>query len=115
MRQFKRNQWQLVRKPESLFQSTTRQLKDLCDAQSVFMQKTQEMQVAVKDENIFLDIIRQVQLPAVQVNEECGRGTPRQDVPGADTYTTPPQLQEAATECDRPDKNHGCIHILCFV
>ena len=31
------------------------------------MKKTQEMQVAVNDENIFLDIIRQVQLPAVQV------------------------------------------------
>ena len=31
------------------------------------MQKTWEMQEAVKDENIFPDIIRQVQLPAVQV------------------------------------------------
>ena len=31
------------------------------------MQKTKEMEAAVNDENIFLDIIRQVQLPAVQV------------------------------------------------
>ena len=31
------------------------------------MQKTKKMEAAVNDENIFLDIIRQVQLPAVQV------------------------------------------------
>ena len=31
------------------------------------MQKTREMEEVINDENIFLDIIRQVQLPAVQV------------------------------------------------
>ena len=31
------------------------------------MQKTREMEEAINDENIFIDIIRQVQLPAVQV------------------------------------------------
>ena len=31
------------------------------------MQKTREMEEAINDENIFLDIIRQVQLPGVQV------------------------------------------------
>ena len=42
-------------------------VQDLCDVQSTFMQRTLEMQAAVNDENIFLEIIRQVQLPAVQV------------------------------------------------
>ena len=42
-------------------------MQDLCESQAVFMQKTREMEAAVNDENIFLDIIRQVQLPAVQV------------------------------------------------
>ena len=32
--------------------------QDLCTAQATFMQKIQEMKEAVKDENIFLDIIR---------------------------------------------------------
>ena len=41
--------------------------QDLCQSQTIFMQKTREMQEAINDENIFLDIIRQVQLPAVQV------------------------------------------------
>ena len=41
--------------------------QDLCQAQTVFMQKTMASEAAVKDENIFLDIRRHVQLPAVQV------------------------------------------------
>ena len=41
--------------------------QDLCQAQAVFMQKTKAMEAAVNNKNIFLDIIRQVQLPAVQV------------------------------------------------
>ena len=41
--------------------------QDLCKSQTVFMQKTREMEAAVNDVNIFLDIIGQVQLPAVQV------------------------------------------------
>ena len=41
--------------------------QDLKKSQAVFMQKMREMEAAINDENIFLDIIRQVQLPAVQV------------------------------------------------
>ena len=38
----------------------------LCEAQTTLMEKTRELEAAV-DKEIFLDIIRQVQLPAVQV------------------------------------------------
>ena len=41
--------------------------QDLCQSQTIFMQKTREMEEVTNDENIFLDSIRQVQLPAVQV------------------------------------------------
>ena len=41
--------------------------QDLCQSQTIFMRKMREMEAAVNDDNIFLDIIRQVQLPAVQV------------------------------------------------
>ena len=40
--------------------------QDLCKAQTVFMEKTREMEALVNKE-LFLDIIRQVQLPVVQV------------------------------------------------
>ena len=92
--------------------------QDLCQAQIVFMEKTKAFEAAVKDENIFLDIIRQVQLPAVQVMvrmRKRRRGAPRQDIPGAVADPTPPQLPEAETECNRYNKNQGHIHLLCFV
>ena len=41
--------------------------QDLCQSQTIFMQKTREMEEVINDENIFLDIIRQVQLPTVMV------------------------------------------------
>ena len=40
-------------------------VQDLGESQAIFMQKMQEMEEAVDDVNIFLDIIRQVQLSAV--------------------------------------------------
>ena len=61
-------------------------VQDLCQSQAAFMQKMREMKEVINDENIFLDIIRQVQLPAVQVivrtrsEEEALQG---QAVPGA--------------------------------
>ena len=42
-------------------------VQEICQSQAIFMQKTRETEAAINDENIFLDIIRQVQLPAVQV------------------------------------------------
>ena len=41
--------------------------QDLCQSQAIFMQKMRETEAAINDENIFLGIIRQVQLPGVQV------------------------------------------------
>ena len=40
---------------------------DLCKAQTAFMKSTWEMESKIDNKEIFLDIIRQVQLPAVQV------------------------------------------------
>ena len=59
--------------------------QDLCQAQAIFMQKRKTMEAAVNNENFFLDIIRQVQLPAVQVmvrtrsKEEALQGKTRQE------------------------------------
>ena len=68
------------------------------------MQKTWEMQVAVKDENIFLDIIRQVQLPAVQVmvrmrsKEEALQGKTYQELSLTQHLPNYKKLQPSVTD-----------------
>ena len=42
--------------------------KDLCDAQAAFMQSTCMLADKIKNKEIFLEIVKQVQLPAVQVH-----------------------------------------------
>ena len=42
--------------------------QELCEAQTAFMQSTWELENAITNKEVFLDIIKQVQLPAVQVN-----------------------------------------------
>ena len=42
--------------------------KDLCDAQAAFMKSTCTLADKIKNKEIFLDIVKQVQLPAVQVH-----------------------------------------------
>ena len=81
--------------------------KDLCDAQSVFMQKTRKMQGLLKDKNSFLDIIRQVQLPAVQVmvrtrsEEEALQGKTYQELSLAQHLPNYKKLQLSVTDQTR--------------
>ena len=42
--------------------------QELCEAQTAFMQSTWELENAITDKEVLLDIIKQVQLQAVQVN-----------------------------------------------
>ena len=61
------------------------------------MESTRVLESKLENKDLFLDIIRQVQLPAVQVRvwtREQEENTGRQDVPGADTVATPAKLQE---------------------
>ena len=61
-------------------------VQDFCQTQDNFMQKMREMEQAINDETIFLDIIRQIQLPVVQVmvrmrsEEEALQGKMFQDL-----------------------------------
>ena len=71
------------------------------------MQKTREMEAAVNDENIFLDIIRQVQLPAVQVmvrtrsEEEAIQGKMYQELLLTQHLPNHKKLQLSATDATR--------------
>ena len=64
---FEKKQCVLDKKARTSIKEYYKAAQDLCQAKTVFMEKTKALEAAVKDENIFLCIIRQVQLPAVQV------------------------------------------------
>ena len=71
------------------------------------MQKTREMEAAINDENIFLDIIRQVQLPAVQVmvttrsKEEAIQGKTYHNLSLTQHLPNYKKLQPSATDATR--------------
>ena len=82
-------------------------VKDLCQAQTVFMQKTKVMEEAVEDDSIFIDIIRQVQLPAVQVmvrmrsEEEALQGKTYQELSLTQHLPNHKKLQPSVTDATR--------------
>ena len=82
-------------------------VQDLCQSQAIFMQKMREMEVAINDENIFLDIIRQVQLPAVQVmvrtrsKEEALQGKMYQELSLIQHLPNHKKLQPSTTDATR--------------
>ena len=71
------------------------------------MQKMREMEEAINDENIFLDIIRQVQLPAVQVmvrtrsKEEALQGKMFQELSLTQHLPNHKKLHPSATDATR--------------
>ena len=71
------------------------------------MQKTRSMVAAVEDDNIFLDIIRQVQLPAVQVmvrmrsKEEILQGKMYQELSLTQQLPNHQKLQPSVTDVTR--------------
>ena len=91
-------------------------VQDPCQAQAVFMQKTKAMEAATNNENIFLDIIRQVQLPAVQVmvrmrsEEEALQGKTYQELSLIQHLPNYKKLQPSAT-----DQTRTIAAFMCFV
>ena len=81
--------------------------QNLCQSQAIFMQKMREKEAAINDENIFLDIIRQVQLPAVQVmegmrsEEEALQGKTYQKLSLTQHLPNHKKLQPSATDATR--------------
>ena len=76
--------------------------KDLCDAQAAFMQSTCTLADKIKNKKILLDIVKQVQLPAVQVHvrtreeEEKLEGKTYREL--FSTSTTPAELQDHTSQ-----------------
>ena len=87
----------------------------LCKAQQNFAKSTQVLEKKITDKSIFLDIIKQVQLPSVKVEiRRIGRigEDGRQDLQRFDVDVSPTQLQKDQPQCQRADQNDGHIHIL---
>ena len=81
--------------------------QDLCQAQAIFMEKMRKMEAEINDENIFLGIIRQVQLPAVQVmvrtrsKEEALQGKMYQELSLTQHLPNHKKLHASATNVTR--------------
>ena len=80
----------------------------LCEVQQNFAKSTQVLEKKIEDKSIFLDIIKQVQLPSVKVEKDG-----RQDLQRADVDMPPTKLQKDQPQCQRPNQNDGCVHLLC--
>ena len=104
----------IQKKPVAVSQETKKSIseyykavQDICQTQTTFMQRIQEMQAAVNDKNIFLNIIRQVQLPAVQVmvrmriKEEALQGKTYQELSLTQHLPNYKKLQPSATDQTR--------------
>ena len=90
-------------------------VRTLCEAQQNFTKSTQVLEKKITDKDVFLDIIKQVQLPSIKVeirtvekNGEDGR----QDVQTADVDVPPTKLQKDQPQCQRTNQNDGHIHVL---
>ena len=85
----------------------------LCEAQQNFAKSTQVLEKKIADKSIFLDIIKQVQLPSVKVEirtvEEMER---RQDLQRVDVDVPPTKLQKDQPQRQRTNQNDGRIHVL---
>ena len=67
----------------------------LCEAQTNFAKSTQVLEEKIEDKSNFLDIIQQVQLPAVQVEFRCGTTLFKRLITGKRQPGRPGRLSEA--------------------
>ena len=65
---FEKKKYKVGNEAKAAIKQYYQSVQELCEAQTAFMQSTQELEDKIDDKEIFLDIIKQVQLPAVQVN-----------------------------------------------
>ena len=75
----------------------------------------QVLEEKITDKSVFLDIIKQVQLPSVKVEIRTdGRigEVRRQDLQRVDVDVPPTKLQKDQPQHQRTNQNIGCIHVL---
>ena len=68
MTQTEKKRYKVSDKAKAAIKQYYQSAQELCEAQTAFMQSTRELENKITDKEVFLDIIKQVQLPAVQVN-----------------------------------------------
>ena len=87
----------------------------LCKAQQNFAKSTQVLEKKIEDKSIFLDIIKQVQLPSVQVQvrtvEEMEKMEGK-DLQRVDVDVPPTKLQKDQPQCQGTNQNDGRVHLL---
>ena len=86
----------------------------LCEAQQNFAKSTQVLEKKIADKSVFLDIIKQVQLPSVKSGDQnSGRNGEdgRQDLQRVDVDVPPTKLQKVKPQRQRTNQNDGHIHV----
>ena len=86
----------------------------LSEAQQNFAKSTQVLEKKIDNKSIFLDIIKQVQLPSVSAGQDSGRKGEdgRQDLHRVDIDVPPTKLQKDQPQCQGTNQNDGRIHLL---
>ena len=86
--------------------------------QTNFMESAKVLESKLENKELFLDIIKQVQLPAVQVSvqtieeEKAMEGKMYQELTTAQTFA---KLEEDLPKCNRTVDNFSCFHVLHFI
>ena len=89
----------------------------LCETQENFSKSTQVLEKKIEDKSVFLDIIQQVQLPAVQVQVRMVEEWEKLE---GKTYRELtllchlPNFRRIFPNATETNQNDGCIHVLCF-
>ena len=86
----------------------------LCEAQQNFAKSTQVLEKKIEDKSVFLDIIKQVQLPSVKVEIRTVEEMERMEgkTYRVDIDVPPTKLQKDQPQCQRTNQNNGHIHLL---
>ena len=90
----------------------------LSQAQSNLACGTKVLEEKIEDKSVFLDIIKQMQLPAVQVSirtVEKEEQLKKHDIQRSNLAYTLTRFQKAQSKCKRTDENFSHIYVLCLV
>ena len=87
----------------------------LCEAQQNFAKSTQVLENKIADKSVFLDIIKQVQLPSVKVEIRTVEEMERMEGKTYREFTLMchlPNFKRINPNAKRTNQNDGCIHVL---
>ena len=90
----------------------------LSQAQSNLAGNTKVLEEKIEDKSVFLDIIKRMQLPVVQVSIrtiEEEEQLKKHDIQRCNLAYRLTRFQKAQSKCKLTDENFSCIYVLCLI